>query len=270
MLAYLTSMAGKDGVSALFSNNVMNTTIVQNRAVQRRTLPNIPGSSGRVGIMGGIGSTPENYDKATILGYKGPQTANDLVTDVFKRGRADAGWLDDLQKKLFVGGFYNSRVNLDDIRHGDFDEATLDAFQNLLMWTARYNETGEDVSWEEVLDARLGGLTDEMKAKILSGGGGDGRVIALADPAGLRQALDQVSTQTLGRKSTPDEQRMFVAIIHAMQSGAQSAESGTVISPDIGGQAEQMLRQQNAVEAQSHDVARTFDVFQQMLGGMGK
>jgi hypothetical protein len=236
----------------------------------------------RPGRRGGYvpgGATKAQADEFTKR-FAGTETVKTTVTtqqllkDFTKRSRTDKEGFAALQQQLFMGGFFNPNVAMEEIQVGTLDDNTMDAWFNLLQWTARYNEAGEDTTWEEVLSERsaklLGPLREQLaRSRSGGGGGGGGNMVALADPAGLAQALNQVAIQTVGRKATPDEQRMFVATFHAMQSGAQSATSGTVITPDVQGQAEQMLRQNAPVEAQSHDVARTFDDFLDIIGGMG-
>lgn len=193
----------------------------------------------------------------------------DLLSEFVKKARHDPNGFGSMQQELFLGGFYTPSASLEDIAFGNLDDLTLDAYYNLMQWTARYNEAGEDVTTADVLKERvqrMGERMAEIAAKSRAGGGG-GNIVNLADPAGLAQGLNAVAQDVLGRKATPDEQRMYVAAFHAMQSGAQSATGGTVVTPDAQGQAEQMLRQQAPVEAQSHDMARTFDSFLKIIGG---
>lgn len=227
-------------------------------------------------MTGGIGSTPERYAKAanetiTVTDTaRQPRYADSLLKSFYLRSRTDPEGFVELQKKLFMGGFYAPNTKFDKIQAGVPDDYTLDAYYQLLKTTMRYNESGADVTVEELLDERIGSMTDEMRNALYSGGGGSGRIVQLTDPTAVGQALDQIAKQTVGRKATADEQRMFLTAFHAMQSAAQSAESGTVAMPDLGAQAEQAMRDQNPAEAGAHDMANTFQSFLGLLGGLGK
>jgi hypothetical protein len=201
-------------------------------------------------------------------------TTKTKLDELVRQERKDPEAFLRLQLDLFKGGFFQPSVRLEEIQAGTLDDTTLDAYYNLMQWTARYNAAGEDVTTEDVLRERsekgLGILREQLAKARSGGGGGGGNIVSLADPAGLAQALHQVAQQTIGRKATADEQRMFVSMFHAMQSGAQSAESGTVVNPDVQGQAEQMLRQQAPVEAQAHDISTTFNSFLKIIQGVGQ
>lgn len=198
------------------------------------------------------------------------ETAKELLADFTARSRDDPDGFNDLQQKLFLAGFYDRSVKMEDIPFGSLDDTSLDAWYRLLQYTARYNEAGQDVTWDEILDERASQLLGPLREKQAQDRARGARTISLADPAGLALALDQVAQNVLGRKATADEQRMYVAAFHSMQSGAQSVEVGTAINPDVQGQAEAMLRQNAPVEARGHDIANTFNNFLSILGGIGK
>lgn len=199
------------------------------------------------------------------------ETTKELLQGLFAKSRDDPSGasLTGLQQQLFAGGFYQKSAGMDDIEFGTLDELTVDAYYTLMQWTARYNASGADLTVDDVLAERSAKMIGPLREKLAKQKSQAGRTISLADPTGLAQAINQVSTDTVGRKATPDEQRMFVAMFHALQSGAQSVEGGTAVNPDVSGQAEAFMRQQAPTEAAGHDMASTFNSFLSIIGGMG-
>lgn len=173
-----------------------------------------------------------------------------------------------LQQQLFLAGFYARSVSWDEIEHGTPDDATTDAFYAAMTRTARLNESdgGDRVVWDVVGD-RVGGMDATFRAALLSGGrGGAGRTVSLADPLAITQALNTVSQDTVGRKATPDEQRMFISMFHALQADAQGSGGGFRVTPDVGAQSEQFMRTQQPMQAAAKDISNTMNMF---LGAVG-
>ena len=92
----------------------------------------------------------------------------------------------------------------------------------------------------------------------------------MARPVGNGDALNTVAQQTVGRKATQEEQRMFVSMFHALQTNAQLTPSGgTYVTPDVDSQAEAYLRQSAPLEAAGHDIANTMNSFLKIIKGVG-
>jgi hypothetical protein len=264
------STADQQTFTSIWSNTLDDDYVIQQdrkkvpfRASTQASQAYLPGGS--------TASQGRDFQAATmdrLVEQRVPRTAKSMLTDFVQTQLKKPDEYLTLQQQLFMGGFFTPNAKLDDIQFGALDDLTLDAYQNLLTWTARYNEGGADLTAADVLKQRAAQMLGPLREKLNSSG--SARTVSLADPAGLAQALDQVATQTVGRKSTADEQRMFVAMFHAMQAGSQPQGSGgTVITPDVQGQAEQMMRNQAPVEAGAHDLANTFNDFMSIIGGMG-
>jgi hypothetical protein len=247
----------QDALASVWGSTLPDERIVEHRTTTRPR----PRESGPLLSNRGVGRGV--YARGDIT-ERNPVKTKDLLKDFVLRSRQDVGGYTEQQQLLFMAGFYDPRATMEDIQFGTMDDLTLDAYYNLLTWTARYNESGADITSDQLLQERaatmLGPLREAM-AKKAAGGGGGGRTIVLSDSAGLAQGLDSVAQNVLGRKANADEQRMFIALIHGMEGGGQN--------PDPGARAEAMLREQAPVEAGAHDVARVFDDFLGIIGGMG-
>lgn len=223
-------------------------------------------------------------------------TAGDLLKDFYK---FDKNKLLQMQKLLFAGGFFGN-ATIGDIQWGRHDEDSFRAWATAVTRTARFNQSGSKVTVEQVLSslAAQGGSF---------GAGGDQQVrsVSLSDPAELRSTLDSVASKVLGRNANLEEQRMFVALIHRLQSDSQlalqpvldqgldassigsldqlDAAVSAQMSGQLGGsvaggpidvtatqpspvaQAQETLRAQNPAEAGAHDIALQFANFLQLL-----
>lgn len=197
---------------------------------------------------------------------------SDTVTGLFKSFFQTAAQSPDefarLQEQLFLAGFYNRSVSWDEVDPGTPDDATTDAFYNAMTRTARMNEAnGTDQTVWDLVRSRVEKTDAAFRAAALrSGGSGGGRTISLADPLAVTQALNTVSQDVIGRKATPDEQRMFISMFHALQADAQASGGGFRITPDVGAQAEQYLRTAQPMQAAAKDISKTMNMF---LGSIG-
>ena len=103
---------------------------------------------------------------------------------------------------------------------------------------------------------------DEIREYMLSrakNATGGGRSITYIDPAQLRAGLDQQAAQVLGRKANAEEQRMFIAGIHAAQrAGGQTINTGA--------RAQEFLREQAPVEAGAMDLKNAGNLVLRALG----
>lgn len=271
-----TAMFSQLQSSGLFSDSttlssIWGNSLDDNYPVQRRKSGSTPNPNAY--LSGGASAAQaaefQRANKSTPS-YT-TDTSSDLLKKLFASSRSDPSGLSNLQQKLFAGGFYQKSARLDDIEMGTLDDLTMDAYYSAMQWTARYNQSdpNSDLTVDGLIDERaklmLGPLRDQLAKQKAAAS----RTISLADPAGLAQAIDQVASSTVGRKATPDEQRMFVSMFHALQTSAQSVDGGVAINPDVGGQAEQFMMQHAPVEAKGHAIASTFNNFLQIIGGMG-
>lgn len=216
------------------------------------------------------GATKAQVDEFTRRGQQQVESRQTMRTqDLLKEfvlksrpGNGDPSEFVGIQQKLFMAGFYAHGAEMDDIQFGVLDDITLDAYFNLLQWTARYNEAGANITSDQLLEERAGSMLGPLReAMAKAARRGPTKTIVLSDAEGLRSGIDSVAQSVLGRKANADEQRMFIALIHGMERGEQN--------PDMRGQAEALLRREAPVEAGAHDVAATFDSFLNIIGGLG-
>lgn len=230
--------------------------------------PTPPRTQGAYLPGGSTQSQGEDFARA-ISGSPAPVTrAGDLMNQVALWNQKNPEMYGKLQQDLYLAGFYG-KTKIENIAIGQLDDQSLGAFSDLLSRTARLNqallESGQPtLTWQEVLAQGVGTFSEIMKG--VNSGSDKVKSVIFSDPAGLSSALDQLAQNILGRKAKPDEQRMFVSLIHGMESSYQLSDTGGV-RPDVGGQGEQLLRQQAPVEAKAHDFRNVFDVFAKMVGG---
>jgi hypothetical protein len=257
--ARLAEVGGSGTTSSLldtvWGNSISNNTVVETRG------------------GGGLRKAPKSSPWKPRGPYIDPgqdYTASQIFNEVYNLSNADPEDWQRIQQQLYLGGFYGNR-DLDELNFGQIDEDDVNAISQVLTWTARHNAADKErggkgtTSWRDILSGyakEMLGPRMEQLAKAASA-----PKVTLADPKGLASALDDVARNVLGRKANAEEKRLFVATYHAMQSGAQSATSGTVVSPDAQGQAEAQLRGANPAEAGAHDLSNTFNDFLQIISG---
>lgn len=158
---------------------------------------------------------------ATVSSSSVEGTVDDTLKAFYKMSPDE---LSRTQRLLFAGGFFGN-ANLTDVPFGIADESSFAAWARAVSRAARMYGAGQNVTVDDVLvqAARAGGVNDPGTSG--SGGGGN-KVVSLTDPASLRATLDSAAQAIIGRKANLDEQRLFVALMHGMQSGAQLAAQG--------------------------------------------
>jgi hypothetical protein len=94
--------------------------------------------------------------------------------------------------------------------------------------------------------------------------------IQLTDPAAIRAATRAADERTLGRRG--DEGR-YIDLVHRSETAEGSqmqAEDGrTVTGVDVDARILEAVRAENPAEAEAHDMASQFSIFQSMLAGPG-
>ena len=164
-----------------------------------------------------------------------PQLMGELFNDFTRLSQAKPKEYQDLQMQLYLGGFFG-KTKLENIQFGLNDDASYGAFSDLLSRVARINSANKEkgmptIRWQDLLSDAVRKNGPDMEEE--AAGKGQSVTISLADPTGLAMALDRVAQNTIGRRASADEQRMFVSTFHAMQSGAQAGaatKAGTVCS----------------------------------------
>lgn len=134
--------------------------------------------------------------------------------------------LQDLQQKLFIGGFYANGIDYGDIKFGTPDDDSLAAYAKALAMAARYKVAGgpqtvDDVINDAAAQGKAGGALKQLNLNLTS-------------PAELNVTLDSIANKVLGRGATSDEKRLFVAGFQQMQRSAQLTENQVALGSAAG------------------------------------
>lgn len=181
--------------------------------------------------------------------------------------------LADLQFKMFQGGLYPKSMKPEDMAIGMRDPATLEAWQNLILMSAQYAAGGSNMTLDEVLDSLVqtgAGLKALAANSGGGGGGGGGQPTILSDPAEIRAMSDQIGQQLLGRNLTDKEKESLVQAIHGSEAGYYAQARGgasTITQVNPQAQAMEFIKSNMAPEYAATQVASTYDMFRQIIGG---
>jgi YD repeat-containing protein len=175
-----------------------------------------------------------------------------------------------VQQKLFASGYFGS-LDYDEVRWGTAGPETIDAFDSLLKYAARFrNDQGERLSWSSLLDQLVmaeGGLDEALGQAVEQ----SGPRITLQDPAAISQTLDAVWQRNTGRKAPSAAKRKFVAMMYGLQQqsqvAAQTGTGGTVVSPNTQAQAQQFADEQAGTETLGYQTLSAFNGLIDMIGG---
>lgn len=191
-----------------------------------------------------------------------------LLRDLY---RMDPGSLATLQQRLLAGGFYSGDVDAEDLALGTPDEDTVKAYDRALQRAAAFNEADEDVTLDEVIDKAAAANAGKDKGKKR-----DPLVIAVTDPADIRQGVEAVARKALGRKLSDEEREKFVGLYQGIQAQTQRAAyaaqetGGTVTAaPNLSAFLAEKIRKEYGVEAGAHSLAETGNDFLDLLKEVG-
>lgn len=202
--------------------------------------------------------TTEDVVKAapTDVAGQGQRSTTDLLSRWYSMSAEERS---KIQTQMFVAGLYGG-ADANSVPYGMASDAQgFSAWSKLVQQAVASTTAGVPKSPEDFLTEQYNaGLSNPAAAPKLE----------VTDPASIAQSANDVAQRVLGRKATPAEQRVLIAMIHQQQTSAQLAKSGTVSSPDITAEAEQQLRTANPGEAGAHDFASTFSGFLGMLQGV--
>lgn len=179
-----------------------------------------------------------------------------------------------IQAQLFAAGFYPDNVAYEDVAWGDRDDVTsFKAWENAVAAAERRAVGGRPITVANLLEERLeaaGGLeeaTEEQREEDAR------KPISLTNPAELGNVLDRVARQTIGKKATDEQKRMFMKLVHTMerrQGQRLRSTPGEVTGPPSPAvAAEELLRQQMPAQAAASDVADTYNGFLSIIGAGG-
>lgn len=184
--------------------------------------------------------------------------------------------LKQYQEKMLAAGMYRSSVQAKDIAFGTRDQYTLEAWQNTVLTAAQYTAAGSKLTFDQVLNSFAESGAGLVAAS--GGGGGGGGAAAyqptqLTDPASLRQMADQISGKLIGRRLTDKEKEALVSRIHGDEtkySADVRGQAATLTNPDPQARMIENIQQDFQPEYQATNVANTYDMFSQIIGGSSR
>lgn len=168
-----------------------------------------------------------------------------------------------MQGALFQAGFYGNTAKSSDIKWGVADGDTATAWTRLLMDTQRLNAAGQLVSVDQVLASRSAAGATSNAAKQAP----------TISPQEVAASANAMALQVLGRRATPEEERLVMAAVNKQMAdqfhASDAAGYQTGQQPASVSQVAQDVLQANAPqEAVGNNFLNTFGAFQQMLGGL--
>lgn len=195
-------------------------------------------------------------------------TADEMVSEFFSWSDSE---LRSFQEKAFQAGLYGNATRRD-IRFGDYDEDTLQIWEQVVNRSAGFFSQGRKVSPFQVLDkavqaAKDAGLDPDTREQ---------ETIALTNPADLAAVFNNVAQQTIGKKLDPTQLQAMVSAYQATESSVQSqaagmSESGGTLTkpPDPSTFAQNQIAQDDPVAATSHAAAKAFEGVLKLIGASG-
>ena len=171
---------------------------------------------------------------------------------------SDSGTISGVQSQLVAAGYLRSGNYVP----GFADQATLDAYDDLLRDSGMRLAAGKQLTVDEVLDQRT-------KAVLASGqqpgGNNHATEIRYTDPTSAHALLYQAMRSRLGRAPTPGEISSFTKALNAAESGnpveSQTDGQGATTTSgglDTGQFADDFVMQNNGAAAGAHVVATDY------------
>jgi hypothetical protein len=171
------------------------------------------------------------------------------------------------QQAMFIGGYFGNREP-SSIRWGEPDDATVAAWDDVLVRAARETAAGNNVTVQDLLRRMASGPNYGNQEETGRGpGGGGGSVASVISPESATELANNVASAVLGRRATVEEQRLIHAAVRDAQVRYQQSRGGEIPAPEA--IAADMLRDRNPNEAAGVDLASTYGAFVQMLDGIG-
>ena len=178
-----------------------------------------------------------------------------------------------IHEKLKKAGIYDL-IGSEPVVPGDTtDPAFKAAWKHLASMSL---ETGKPMT--SILSERVTTYQEQLESQLSTN---------LTDPARLRLNGNAYARDQIGRKLTDEEHASLTEVIHNLErqnariqagldinaggdpiGGVEAMDEG--VMADIDAQMEQYIRDENAVEAESHDTAEQYDAFTRMLAGPGR
>lgn len=252
-----------DGGGSLSAGSVYEGTTRTKTSKGAPGVPTMPKSKGKV-----LGVTVLPQIEEEIVADQ-TRPVEDYYLDFYRKNPGD---LEPLQKRLFAAGFYDPSLDWEDIRTGDWDGESDQAWKRAVDRAAVFYESGKKLTLDEVIDqsirARAGG-GDKTKGKR---GSGDA-VIRLSHPDDIRTSAMKVSSKTLGRGWTEEELDRFVLTYQQMERAAQSAvnrgAAAVTAPPSVEAATERAARQANPTAAKATDMVGAYDMIVKAMQNLG-
>ena len=153
----------------------------------------------------------------------------------------DSEALEARQEALFLAGFYEDSVKLEDISWGVLNDIDIRANEALLDRAEQFNIGNKDMDITEILEYyRLAGLPNGGGQRSLDPNNLTNQtpVLTTLSSAGeVRLNADAMARSMLGRDSTQEEQRLILALVHEKQR-TESRGRATGLNSPFGGEVE--------------------------------
>lgn len=128
-----------------------------------------------------------------------------------------------LQKRMYDAGFYGN-VRQDAVVYGAVDDATWDAFGNLLEMTVSYNAAGRQVIWQDIL-SEVQALRKEQGTNLLDNQGPERApfVARTTAPEDIERLTQEIARSLTGQAADPATVAQIVARYRGEEVSSQRA-----------------------------------------------
>lgn len=227
--------------------------------------PSTAVTASRAGLQGAraVKGLPLEAEAPPDDGEDETQSADEMKKDLYRKLPGD---LSALQKRLFVGGFYNASLDAEDIRWGDYDEQTKLAYDRAVDRAASFYGAGQKKTFDQVLD-------DAVTRGTETGLAGQGSARAKTPPSfshpdDIRTVAMRISSKVLGKGWNESQLDQFVKTYQAMETAA-TADPGGMSQPDVSTAAESAARAGDPVAAGGTDMANAYTLMMQAMQRLG-
>lgn len=234
------------------------------------------GRWGSAPIAGGDPSNPEQgvtYERTWIPDPSYTQKRSEALVGFYA---LDSNELRSFQEQAFAAGLYGDEVDREDVRWGDYDEATFKAWQKMVDRSAAFLKAGKRVSpWQALADASKNTPAEKGPTR-------QPLVIRLTNPNDIKSVIGRAASAVTGGAAglSDEEMDQFVREIHDLERTAQRANyeaggSGLPGGPggevtkggDIEDMAKKRLFEARPKEAQAYSYLESFNTFMDLIRG---
>jgi hypothetical protein len=224
----------------------------------------------------------EQVSGTTFLDPSGKEVQVGVFLDQIHQ--LDATRLEDLQRRLYRGGFYGA-TKPEDIAFGDVDAQTLGAATSAAMQAVRYSANG-DVTFDDVLQR-----AEDANGDVLAGDGTKvQRTVNLSTEGDANALLRSAMQNLLGRKPNAKEVRRFQRHLNTAERAnpatrtttgegltgdafadlsvdTEEVQDGGFAEGDAGLLAEEEILKENGVESNAFQMGQFATAFEKLMVG---